>query len=168
MKQYVYKSVAIIVWSMVIGISSFLLLINHLWINAFLVWAFVPLSWIFFIGSWKDRLNNILYLSIFLIYLHLGFAFGWWEEASWIFFLVPYGSLVLQPKRHPIKYLGIGLTTLYLVVGLITGYWIPSTYRYAVIFLIYLLYYPPKFAQTVRSIPNKLTRRSTTTKKDAS
>ena len=138
-------------------LGVFLFLSSHLYWNASLMLLVPPLSLFLTIGSFKDRLLNSLSLWSWWIYLHLGFAFQWWNEANIVFFLVAIVGFLFLQKRNVIHYLVFGLTLTYWGIGWASGYWIPSLIRWLFIVIIYLVFYPPllkkKWRQSLRLPP---------------
>ena len=142
MRDYVKQRV--FVYTLLIAFASSMLFAAQGNIESALsIWVFVPAVWFFLIGRFKDRFRNALPVLALAIFLLVGSYTGAWNAALWIFFAVPYVALLLKPRRHIIKYVTLTLSTIYVVLGLATGVWLPIGIRIAMVMIIYLIFVPP-------------------------
>lgn len=89
----------------IIGLISLWLFMNHYLVSGFLVWVLFPLSRFILIGSFKNRILNVLPIVVFLLYLSLSMENQDFGKYDWVLFLTPLGSLILKPKKHQVEYL---------------------------------------------------------------
>jgi len=90
-------------------------------LTAFVLMWGIPISRIFMIGNLRNRLVNGLSFIVIYVYLLLGVRFSLWDEASYLLMATPYLSIAIKPKRSWLKYLTVGITTVYLIYGWISG-----------------------------------------------
>lgn len=124
-------------------VASVLLFLNRYLYAGVIVWVFFPLSRFFMIGSLKSRVLNALPVSIGILYLMVGLETGDWETWMVLFFLVPFLSLLVKPKRHPFQYATLGLSVTFLSINQLTNLDIPVWWKWIVVVLIYVIFVPP-------------------------
>jgi hypothetical protein len=127
-------------------------------LSAMTLCFYIPILWLFIFGKVRHRLANTLPLFAVVTYVFLGFQYGMWDEATVIFFFVPYVGLTLKPKRAVTGYMSIALTTIYLVIRFTTGYEIPLTTRIMAIILIYVIFFPPMIRKKLDALKTRLIR----------
>lgn len=133
----------------IIFLSNIIIVLLAFWqwttgemLTAFVLMWGLPISRIFMVGKLKMRLVNGLTFIVIYLYLIMGVRFGWWDEASYLLMATPYISIALKPKRSWVKYLTIGLTTVYLIYGLISGNQVPWFIKVPSIGLVYVIFFP--------------------------
>ncbi len=147
----------------VIFVSNILIVLLAFWqftsgeaLTAFILMWGLPISRIFMVGKLKSRLVNGLTFIVIYLYLILGVRFGWWDEASYLLMATPYISIALKPKRSWIKYLTVGLTTAYLMYGLISGNQVPGYVKVPSIGLVYVIFFPSIVKATFKKTLSRL------------
>ncbi|MFP4187718.1 MAG: hypothetical protein ACLFSU_06075 [Acholeplasmataceae bacterium] len=133
-------------------ILSVILVLNRYLYAGITIWAFLPLSRLLMIGSIRARLRNALPFAIGLIYLMVGLETGEWERWMVLLFLVPFLSLLMKPKRHPLAYATLGVSVIVLAVNYLTRFDIPVYGKWAVVALIYLIFLPPLVKKRIKEL----------------
>ena len=157
----------------VIFVSNIIIVLMAFWqftsgeaLTAFILMWGLPISRIFMVGKLKSRLVNGLTFIVIYVYLLLGVRFGWWDQASYLLLATPYISIVLKPKRSWIKYLTVGLTTVYLIYGLISGNQVPWFIKVPSIGLVYIIFFPSIVKSTFKKQLERFKRKELTSHYD--
>lgn len=157
-----FKRVSIIFLSnMIIVLLAFWQWTSGEMLTAFILMWGLPISRIFMVGKLKMRLVNGLTFIVIYLYLLMGVRFGWWDQASYLLMATPYISIALKPKRSWIKYLTVGLTTVYLIYGLISGNQVPWFIKVPSIGLVYALFFPSILRSTFKKQGERFRRKET-------
>ena len=127
-------------------------------LTAFVLMWGIPISRIFMLGSLRNRLINGLSFIVLYVYLILGVRFGLWDEASYLLMATPYISLTIKPNRSRIKYLTVALTTVYLIVGLVTGNQVPWFVKVPSIAFVYAIFFPAIVQSIFAKSKQRITR----------
>ena len=116
----------------------------------------LPAIWLFSFGSPKKRIMNALPIIALVFVLYTGFRFDNFDHAIWVFFFLPYLGLLLEPKRHPLKYVMIFITTSVLLAQILEIRDISMFTRLSVSIVIYMVFTPPilisRFKTTLRKV----------------
>ena len=116
--------------------------------------------WFLSFGRVKDRVRNSLPVFAIILYLFIGISYGWWQEGTYIFFALPFLSLMLKPKRNFIKYMTMALSIGLFVYGVWLGQSIPFYTRLIFIVMIYILFFPPylffRFERFAKNMTSKV------------
>jgi hypothetical protein len=124
-------------------------------LTAFVLMWGIPISRIFMIGNLRNRLVNGLSFIAIYVYLLLGVRFSLWDEASYLLMATPYLSIAIKPKRSWLKYLTVGITTLYLIYGWISGNQIGWPIKIFTTLSIYAIFFPSIVKSTIRQVKSK-------------
>ncbi|MFW5894293.1 MAG: hypothetical protein ACOCU0_00025 [Bacillota bacterium] len=116
------------------------------------LFCMAPSLWLLSFGTLRNRLLNGLPVFTLLIGLYLGFRFGNWEASGRLWTALPFVGLVLKPRRHPLKYATLILTTILLIVDYLLGWTVPWVYRILFIVWIYGIFIPPIIFNRVRTL----------------
>jgi hypothetical protein len=127
----------------VVFIASVLLFVRGYFYAGVIIWLFFPFSRFFMIGSLKTRALNGLPVIIGILYLMVGLETGAWEKWMVLFFLVPFLSVLLKPKKHPIQYATLALSVMVLSINMLTQINIPVYLKWIFVSLIYVVFIPP-------------------------
>lgn len=152
----------------IIFLSNIIIVLLAFWqwtsgefLTAFILMWGIPISRIFMVGKLRMRLVNGLTFIVMYGYLLLGVRFGWWDQASYLLMATPYISIALKPKRSWVKYLTVGLTTVYLIYGLISGNQVPWFIKVPSIALVYAIFFPSIVKSTFKKQRERLRRKET-------
>lgn len=116
----------------------------------------IPVLWLFSFGSLRARLLNGLPLIALFAFLFTGFTYGRWDQSTWVFIAVPYVGLVLKPRRHPLKYAMILISTLMILAN---GYGVLDigiVMRIGYTLVIYGVFMPPILLSRIKREIRKL------------
>ncbi|MGE4320511.1 MAG: hypothetical protein AB7E61_03555 [Acholeplasmataceae bacterium] len=150
--QKTLKMIIIFLFPMILFVISISLFNHQNYYSIPVIWLTWPISFLFLIGSLKDRLLNTLPLFAILIYLLIGINTGDFESASAIYFFVPLLSLLLKPKKHRVKYITMLVSFIILMINYFTSFDIPVVIKYLMIICIYILYLPPILTHQLNKI----------------
>lgn len=103
-------------------------------------------------GSFRSRLLNALPLLALSAGLYLGFRYGEWVIASRLFFALPFIGLLVKPRRHPLKYVTLGVSVVSLITDYAFGWSFPWAYRILIIIWIYIIFLPPVIVKYLRRL----------------
>jgi len=126
-------------------------------LTAFVLMWGIPISRIFMIGNLRNRLVNGLSFIVIYVYLLLGVRFSLWDEASYLLMATPYLSIAIKPKRSWLKYLTVGITTVYLIYGWISGNQIGWPIKLLTTFAVYAVFFPGIVKSTFKKTITKIT-----------
>lgn len=124
--------------------------------SAFSVLIMMPVVWLFSFGSLKMRLLNALPLIALSVVLFSGFSYGRWDAALWVFMAVPYIGLVLKPKRHPLKYAMILISTAIILLDVSGVRDITVFTRLGFTLVIYGVFLPPIILSKLKNLMRKV------------
>lgn len=108
------------------------------------------------LGSFRARLLNALPLLALSAGLYLGFRYGEWVLASRLFFALPFIGLLLKPRRHPLKYVTLGISLVSLITDYAFGWTLPWVYRILLILWIYIIFVPPVILNYLRRLKHRV------------
>ncbi len=145
------KLIVFIFFPVLIGVTSFILIRNEAFIAGLLIWMFLPLTMFLLMGSFLRRVLNSLPMVIMFIYIIFGLETGLWQEGTMLFFIVPFGSLVLKPKKSPVQYLTLSISILVLTLNFFTTQSIAIYLRWGLIVLIYIIFLPPALGKKIEA-----------------
>jgi len=137
---------------------SFYAFYQRQYLLSIILYGFIPISFLFFFGSFKARLNNSVPLLVLMAYLIYNSFNRQWRDTLFFFYFIPYLSLLIKPKRHPAKYSVVALSTVFLILQF--GFNIQFNYslRVGLVILIYIVFIPPFIIGLVNKIQQKLSR----------
>lgn len=153
--DYVLRSFVIFFFPMIIAFLSYYFFASRNLINAFLVWGFWPISTFFLWGSLKKRLMNTLPLIISLLYFILSIQLNDFQGTLVIFYIVPFLSLLVKPKKHFFQYLTLLISAVFLTLEYFFQISVNSIFKCIFIMLVYILFIPPFIKEKTQSLVRK-------------
>lgn len=136
-------------------VLSFLTLMGGHVLSAFAVLISLPALPVLSLGSFRARFLNALPLLVLSVGLYLGFRHGQWPIAGRLFFAVPFAALLLKPRRHPLKYVTVGVSLISLISDYAFGFTYPWVYRILFIIWIYIIFMPPVILNRLRRLKHR-------------
>jgi len=133
-------------------VISTMFFIRGLYYASFFSWILLPVSWFLVFGSFRSRIVNLLPLLAVIVYIVYGLEIQDFNQATIIFFFVPFLSLLLKFKKHYIQYITLGISIVYVVVNYLGIYVIPFYAKWGLIVIIYVIFIPPMIGTWLNKI----------------
>lgn len=137
---------------------SFYAFYQRQFLLSIILYGFIPISFLFFFGSFKARLNNTVPLLVLMTYLIYNSFNMQWLDTLFFFYFIPYLSLIIKPKRHPVKYSVVALTTVLLILKFGFDIQVDFIVRVGLVIFIYIVFIPPFIIGFVNKLQQKLSR----------
>ncbi|MGM0435765.1 MAG: hypothetical protein ACQEQA_01800 [Bacillota bacterium] len=120
------------------------------------VMVLMPAIWLFSFGTFKMRLLNSLPIIALSVVLYIGFTYGRFDMAVWVFMAVPYVGLLLKPRRHPYKYVMMLLSSLIILLDVTGIQDIDILTRLIFTLVIYGVFMPPVLLSKLKNLLRKV------------
>jgi hypothetical protein len=166
LKKFMIKKITFMISIVILMLMSMFFFFEKAFISAFLVWLYVPIGRFIMIGSSKNRLINSLGVLVLLVYLILSFYTWNFEQFQLMFFLVPFGSLLLKPKKHWLQYTTLGISILYLTSKYIFLIDMPFYVKWLLILIIEIVFLPGVIKKNISNYLLKLKQKMNSQSKE--
>jgi hypothetical protein len=147
-----FRTIFSILTPIILAGISVVLFFRGFYISSFFVWIFLPIAWFVMFGDYKSRIVNILPLVAVILYIMVGLEIHDFNEATYVFFFVPFISLLVKFKKHYIQYITLGISIVYLIVNYLQIYEVPFYAKWGLIVIIYVIFIPPMIGRKLHKI----------------
>jgi hypothetical protein len=148
-ESMIHKMMVFVLFPLFILATSIVLFSMNAYFSSIVIWMFLPLTFFLMMGSLLNRILNALPMTMAIVYILFGIETGLWHEGTLLFFLVPFGSLMLKPKKFPIQYAVLGISIIVLSINFFTPLNIPVIIKWLLSIIIYIIFLPPLLAKRI-------------------
>ena len=150
------KNALIMLILMLVIVTSFFAFSQRAFLFGMTLYLLLPIGFIFFFGSFRNRLANTLPLIILFIYLLYNSLYFRYTETLYFFYFMPYIGLLIRKKKTAVKISTTLLTTIVLILRFFFDFDIPFVTRALLIGLIYIVFIPPAIFKGISHLKEKI------------